>query len=50
MGAGRDPMCRHAGGQAVFEIGSGWHRKGDEKERDVEEKRKCLLYVQAHCP
>ena len=42
MGAGRDPMCRHAGWQAVFEIGSGWHQTGDEKERerDTEEKRK----------
>ena len=43
MGAGRDPMCRHAGRQAVFEIGSGWHQKGDEKEREILRKGESVM-------
>ena len=43
-------ICSHAGKQAVFEIGSGWHwhQRGDEKgrNRDIEEQRKCVLQVQ----
>ena len=36
-------MCRHAGGQAVFEIGSAWHRKGDEKEKGMLRKRESVM-------
>ena len=40
-GMERDPMCRHAGRQAVFEIGSGWHQTWEmrKRERGIERER-----------
>ena len=50
-GMERDPMCRHAGRQAVFEIGSGWHQTWEmrKRERGIERETGILGRESALC-